>query len=70
MKTALRIVLVLTLLPVVLALSGMALSEIGQHDAARPKIERSLAQVRRNAYGAHAEARGTMADLRSLARCA
>lgn len=33
---------------------GMALSEIGQHDAARPKIERSLAQVRRNAYGAHA----------------
>jgi hypothetical protein len=32
----------------------MALSEIGQHDAARPKIERSLAQVRRNAYGAHA----------------
>jgi tetratricopeptide (TPR) repeat protein len=33
---------------------GMALSEIGLHDAARPKIERSLAQVRRNAYGAHA----------------
>lgn len=33
---------------------GMALSEIGQHDAARPKIERSLAQVRRNAYAAHA----------------
>jgi tetratricopeptide (TPR) repeat protein len=33
---------------------GMALSEIGEHDAARPKIERSLAQVRRNAYGAHA----------------
>ena len=33
---------------------GMALSEIGQHDTARPKIERSLAQVRRNAYGAHA----------------
>lgn len=33
---------------------GMALSEIGQHDAARPKIERSLAQKRRNAYGAHA----------------
>ncbi len=33
---------------------GMALSEIGQHDAARPRIERSLAQVRRNAYGAHA----------------
>ena len=33
---------------------GMALSEIGQHDAARPKIERSLAQTRRNAYGAHA----------------
>jgi len=33
---------------------GMALSEIGQHDAARPKIERSLAQFRRNAYGAHA----------------
>lgn len=33
---------------------GMALSEIGRHDAARPKIERSLAQVRRNAYGAHA----------------
>ena len=33
---------------------GMALSEIGQHYAARPRIERSLAQVRRNAYGAHA----------------
>lgn len=33
---------------------GMALSEVGQHDAARPRIERSLAQVRRNAYGAHA----------------
>jgi len=33
---------------------GMALSEIGRHDAARPRIERSLAQRRRNAYGAHA----------------
>ena len=33
---------------------GMALSEIGRHDEARPKIERSLAQQRRNAYGAHA----------------
>ena len=33
---------------------GMALSEIGRHEAARPKIERSLGQVRRNAYGAHA----------------
>lgn len=33
---------------------GMALSEIGQHDAARPRIEHSLAEVRRNAYGAHA----------------
>lgn len=33
---------------------GMALSEIGRHDEARPKIERSLAQERRNAYGAHA----------------
>jgi tetratricopeptide (TPR) repeat protein len=33
---------------------GMALSEIGRHDAARPKIERSLARTRRNAYGAHA----------------
>ena len=33
---------------------GMALSEIGQHDVARPRIERSLAQTRRNAYGAHA----------------
>ena len=33
---------------------GMALSEIGQHDTARAMIERSLAQVRRNAYGAHA----------------
>jgi tetratricopeptide (TPR) repeat protein len=33
---------------------GMALSEIGRHDEARPMIERSLAQVRRNAYGAHA----------------
>ena len=33
---------------------GMALSEIGRHDAARPRIERSLAQTRRNAYAAHA----------------
>ena len=33
---------------------GMALSEIGLHDAARPRIERSLARMRRNAYGAHA----------------
>lgn len=33
---------------------AMALSEIGRHDAARPKIEHSLAQERRNAYGAHA----------------
>ncbi len=33
---------------------GMALSEIGQHDAARPLIERSLARERCNAYGAHA----------------
>ena len=33
---------------------GMALSEIGRHDEARPMIERSLSQVRRNAYGAHA----------------
>jgi tetratricopeptide (TPR) repeat protein len=33
---------------------GMALSEIGQHDAARPRIERSLARYQRNAYGAHA----------------
>jgi hypothetical protein len=33
---------------------GMALSEIGQHDAARPMIEGCLAQMQRNAYGAHA----------------
>ena len=33
---------------------GMALSEIGRHDEARPKIERSLGQMKRNAYGAHA----------------
>ena len=33
---------------------GMALSEIGRHDEARPMIERSLARYRRNAYGAHA----------------
>jgi hypothetical protein len=33
---------------------GMALSEIGRHDTARPKIERSVAQFRRNAYAAHA----------------
>ena len=33
---------------------GMALSEIGRHDAARPRIERSLAQFRCNAYAAHA----------------
>lgn len=33
---------------------GMALSEIGRHDAARPRIERSIARMRRNAYAAHA----------------
>ena len=33
---------------------GMALSEIGRHDEARPMIERSLGRERRNAYGAHA----------------
>lgn len=33
---------------------AMALSEIGRHDEARPLIERSLAQFKRNAYGAHA----------------
>lgn len=33
---------------------GMALSEIGRHEEARPRIERSLGQFRRNAYGAHA----------------
>jgi tetratricopeptide (TPR) repeat protein len=33
---------------------GMALSEIGRHDEAQPMIERSLAQYRRNGYGAHA----------------
>jgi hypothetical protein len=33
---------------------GMAQSEIGLHDAARPRIERSLARFRRNAYAAHA----------------
>ena len=33
---------------------GMALSEVGQYDAARPRIERSVAQYRRNAYAAHA----------------
>jgi tetratricopeptide (TPR) repeat protein len=33
---------------------GMALSEIGQHDAARPPIERSVALYPRNAYAAHA----------------
>jgi hypothetical protein len=32
----------------------MALSEIGQHREAQPKIERSMAQNRRNAFGAHA----------------
>lgn len=33
---------------------GMALSEIGRHDEARPKIERSVARFKRNAYAAHA----------------
>ncbi len=33
---------------------GMALSEIGRHDEARPRIERSLARNKRNAYAAHA----------------
>ena len=33
---------------------AMALSETGQQTAARPKIERSMAQNPRNAYGAHA----------------
>ncbi len=35
---------------------GMALSENGQRDAARPKIERSLAQNPRNPWAAHAQA--------------
>jgi tetratricopeptide (TPR) repeat protein len=33
---------------------AMALSEVGQQASARPKIERSMAQYPRNAYGAHA----------------
>jgi len=33
---------------------GMALSEVGQHEVARPRIERSVAQYPRNAYAAHA----------------
>ena len=35
---------------------GMALSENGQHAAARPKIDRSLAQNPRNPWAAHARA--------------
>ena len=35
---------------------GMALSENGQHDAAGPKIDRSLAQNPNNAWAAHARA--------------
>ena len=35
---------------------GMALSENGQHDAARPKIDRSLAQNPTNPWAAHATA--------------
>jgi tetratricopeptide (TPR) repeat protein len=35
---------------------GMAFSENGQHDAARPKIERSLAQNPKNPWAAHAQA--------------
>jgi len=35
---------------------GMAFSENGQRDAARPKIERSLAQNPRNPWAAHAQA--------------
>jgi tetratricopeptide (TPR) repeat protein len=35
---------------------GMALSENGQRDAARPKIERSLSQNPRNPWAAHARA--------------
>ena len=35
---------------------GMALSENGQRDAARPKIDRSLAQNPRNPWAAHARA--------------
>jgi Tfp pilus assembly protein PilF len=35
---------------------GMALSENGQHDAARPKIDRSLAQNPNNPWVAHARA--------------
>ncbi|MSP03464.1 MAG: tetratricopeptide repeat protein [Acetobacteraceae bacterium] len=33
---------------------GMALSEVGEHEAARPRIERSVTQYKRNAYAAHA----------------
>jgi tetratricopeptide (TPR) repeat protein len=35
---------------------GMAFSENGQHDAARPKVERSLAQNPTNPWAAHARA--------------
>ena len=35
---------------------AMALSELGHHDAARPRIERSVAAQPRNAYAAHAQA--------------
>jgi Flp pilus assembly protein TadD len=35
---------------------GMALSENGQRDAARPKIDRSLAQNPNNPWAAHARA--------------
>jgi len=33
---------------------AMALSELGHHDAARPRIERSIAEQPRNSYAAHA----------------
>lgn len=35
---------------------AMALSELGHHDAARPRIARSIAEQPRNAYAAHAMA--------------
>ena len=49
---------------------GMALSENGQHRAARPKIERSLAQNPKNPWAAHALAHLSYEEGDAAAACA
>jgi tetratricopeptide (TPR) repeat protein len=48
---------------------GLALVEVGERDAARPKIERSLAQNPNNSYSAHAKAHLCYEDGDAKAGC-